>query len=493
MRSDWSEEGGVIGLVLVHASLLVHLEATMNEEHKWFKSKPYLHFDHSMNKKTAVAYVTSSENVAKHSFLPLLHYTKSSRRYQKDPKTKKAYPTTKDRQIFYASHRDGYIYAFYAQELLKKYDTLLANSHLSSNILAYRRIEKQGKKFSNIEMASEAFNAIKGTGGCNILCLDITGFFDNLCPKKLKEKWCQTLNKSSLPQDHYNIYWNLTNFRFVQETDCNAVFGIEPRNQDLKGGSRANKICELQTLERLHKEYKADGKILVRKKKDLLVKGKPFKGIPQGTPISGLLANIFMFDFDVEMKKCAAAMNGHYWRYSDDIIFIFPTDHEFKTVESKIISILSEKTNSSLEINKDKTDRRIYNATNGSGDCINADTQKPSRVQYLGFTFDGKKVHIRNSSISRNRSKIANLVRQNYKGRGNINTKAVYKAQSLRRITPRDTTKSKGFVYYATRSSDAHGDDNSILPQVAKNDKFIKKKIAYERDKRQKRKPKQDK
>lgn len=467
----------------------------MSEEHKWFKPKPYLHFDHSTDKKTAVTYVTSREKVAKHSFLPLLHYTKSSRRYQKDPKTNKPRPSTKDRQIFYASHRDGYIYAFYAQELLKKYDVLLSKNELSNNILAYRRIEKQGKKFSNIEMASEAFDTIKKMGGCKVLCLDISSFFDNLCPKKLKEKWCQVLGKTTLPEDHYKIYRALTNFRFVQETDCTVAFGVEPRNQDLKGGSRSNRICDPQSLERVHKEYKAQGKSLVKKKSDpLLFKdGKPFSGIPQGTPISGLLANIFMFDFDMAIKKYADALKAHYWRYSDDIIFIFPDSIEFKEVERKITAFLSDKTNSSLKINHKKTERRVYNTSNGNGICINAEKLTPARVQYLGFTFDGNKIHIRNSSISRNRAKIAKLVRQNYKGRGKINTKAVYKAQSLRRITPRDTVKRKGFVYYASRSSDAHGNDSSILSQIKKNDKFIKKKIASERARRQPRKPKHDK
>lgn len=205
----------------------MHLGEKMTDEHKWFKCKPYLHFDHSMNKSGAVAYVTSEEAVAKHSFLPFIHYTKSSRRFHRDPTTKKLIPEQKDRQIFYASHRDGYVYAYYSQKLLQEYDKLIVANELADNVLAYRRVVKNGKKFSNIEMAAEVFSAIRDTKGCHVLCLDISSFFDNLCAKKLKEKWCQVLGVNKLPEDHYNLFWNITNFRFVSEDDCARVFGVE--------------------------------------------------------------------------------------------------------------------------------------------------------------------------------------------------------------------------------------------------------------------------
>lgn len=75
----------------------------------WFKPRGYRHFDAPVGASYADM-VCDPTFVAKHSWLPLIHYVKRIKRYKaKDGKT--AY---KDRDIMFASHRDACILAKYA-------------------------------------------------------------------------------------------------------------------------------------------------------------------------------------------------------------------------------------------------------------------------------------------------------------------------------------------------------------------------------------------
>ena len=80
----------------------------------WFKSRGYRHFDLPVGERFARK-VMNPNFVLNHSFLPLLHYTKSEKRYKKCPKTGTRTITSKDRPIKYASHRDACILSFYAR------------------------------------------------------------------------------------------------------------------------------------------------------------------------------------------------------------------------------------------------------------------------------------------------------------------------------------------------------------------------------------------
>jgi retron-type reverse transcriptase len=51
-------------------------------------------------------------------------------------------------------------------------------------------------------------------------------------------------------------------------------------------------------------------------------------GIPQGTPISAVLANIYMLEFDKVIHNWLSARGGVYRRYSDDMLFICRKEDE---------------------------------------------------------------------------------------------------------------------------------------------------------------------
>lgn len=46
--------------------------------------------------------------------------------------------------------------------------------------------------------------------------------------------------------------------------------------------------------------------------------------------MSGLLSNIYMIDFDEAVSKHLAGIDGKYFRYCDDMIFIFDKSLKFK-------------------------------------------------------------------------------------------------------------------------------------------------------------------
>lgn len=63
-------------------------------------------------------------------------------------------------------------------------------------------------------------------------------------------------------------------------------------------------------------------------KMDLIKTHQDSKGIPQGTPISALLSNIYMVDFDLKAKEIIDRLGGKYYRYCDDMLFITQPENQ---------------------------------------------------------------------------------------------------------------------------------------------------------------------
>jgi RNA-directed DNA polymerase len=435
----------------------------------WYKRKKYLHFDYALDRDEAGKFVSDSSRVVRHNFSPFIHYVKESRRYRRDKKTRKLKVAVKTRHICFTAHLDGYIYSYYNQMLAQYYENFLNKEGLANSIIAYRRIEKLGERYCNIHMAREAIDYIKQTKECRVLCLDITSFFDSLCPDILKQNWCSLLQSERLPDDHYAVYKGLVNFSYVEEQDCIDHFGVNPRRSK-DADSRNENICSFAGLRDVHKSHR-----IIKKKSDLGV-----IGIPQGSPISGLAANIFMMQFDCSVKAYCESLQGFYRRYSDDIFIAFPVNKSFGEVREKIEKILKEASKEKLEFNQDKTEERFYWVDD---DGIGHVEEGTRNIQYLGFVFDGQKVHIRNSSVSKNRAQIAKTVWKNKKDKvrraAGINTRAVYKDQSLKKMSPYDK-KNKRFVGYGIRANKIM-QEVAILNQLKKNDRYIKKKIKENR------------
>ena len=421
------------------------------KKHPWYRKRGYIHFDSPVSFRTALKVVTSSKRVAKHAFFPLISYEIESFKFQVDD-AGDPQKVSKLRPIAYASHMDSHIYAYYAKQLAALYEARLDELGLSRNVLAFRSLGK-----SNVQFANQAFEEIKRRGQCSVVALDVSGFFDNLNHEVLKGAWCKLLDEEKLPSDHFNLFKSLTKFSRVDKTKLYDALDISYHNP--KNGRY--KVCDVADF---RDRVRAPG---------LIISNRDIKGIPQGSPISALLSNIYMLDFDA---KAAAAMDeqgGIYYRYCDDMLFI--TSKEFRddieTFANTEINLLG------LDINAKKTEKRDFWLERGQ-----QVSNKP--LQYLGFTFDGQRKLIRSASLARfsNRmkrgvslAKKTQYKRNSLKVRQGLRPTKLYKRKLYDRYSH---LGSRNFVTYGHRAA-AEMSSDAIRKQL----KPLWKRLQEEIDK----------
>ncbi|GLQ31952.1 hypothetical protein GCM10007876_24310 [Litoribrevibacter albus] len=323
-----------------------------------------------------------------HAFYPLISYEIETVKISKD-ETGSIRKKPKIRPIKYAAHIDSHIYAYYTYQLSKSYETKITEYGLNESILAFRSLGK-----GNIEFANQAFEDIKKQMNCVAVALDVTGFFDNLDHLILKQAWANVIDCSYLPDDHFNVFKSLTEFSEVALDEVYCKLGISKHNSK-KGRF---KLCDAATFRNL---IRGSG---------IIKTNSQSKGIPQGSPLSALLSNIYMLEFDKWAKEVINLCSGHYYRYCDDILFIVPEEVS-KEIESRASLRIQDLR---LSINPDKTEIRKF-WTKGTTQFSN----KP--LQYLGFTFDGRSKLLRSAALARYSGKMKSGVRQAMKKRNKEN------------------------------------------------------------------------
>ncbi|UOP04162.1 antiviral reverse transcriptase Drt2 [Conchiformibius kuhniae] len=348
--------------------------------HPWFKKKGYLHFDMPISVKQAESLVLSKQNIKSHSFYPFLHYEIPKLKVRvidgKITRDKKSNPNIKKRPISYAAHRDSHIFAYYNYILSQKYEDIILNSynHLDKCVLAFRKLGK-----SNIDFAKLAFDTIRELGNCSVLALDITGFFDNLNHEILKKSWCRILNTDILPEDHYAVYRAITKFSKINVNDVLQHFCIPKNTANLKSYKR---ICSAQEFRSFRKQYPNK---ITQNSKNI--------GIPQGSPISALLSNIYMLDFDISVFEYINKLNKNfvYMRYCDDILCIVNKEN-INAVNDFVIKKIEELR---LTINQEKTE--IVHFSQYQAKQLKSDRA----LQYLGFIMENNSISLRSTGLTR--------------------------------------------------------------------------------------------
>ena len=371
-------------------------------------TKPYAHFDLrvSLSMPSIRKYVMDRTKIVTHSFYPFIHFEKKNSRYgKKGPK--------KPRELYYCSHLDRCVYQRYAFLLNYQYNSWACENNIDDVAIAYR--DSLGK--NNIDFAKDAFDAIRSFPQCFILVGDFTNFFDNLEHQYLKKMMCEVLGVERLPQDYFSVFKNITRFSSWDWKDI-----VKAAGENIAERGVRKKINSKETV--LTKEQ------FQKNKKDIK-KNISGVGVPQGSPISAVLSNIYMIKFDKDIKRYVTSKGGIYMRYSDDFIIVLPyeRDAEIADFTSYIFSYV-ESMKGLIDLQKEKTSCYTYK------DEVIYEGDQPSSINYLGFLFDGKNIRIRPRAITkyyyRMRRKANTIGRSNWtssKGR-RISAKELYSIYS---------------------------------------------------------------
>lgn len=373
------------------------------------KFKWYPHFDRFLPEEEILKIVRCKTAVTKNAFFPFLLYYETKMKFGR---TK-----GKPRPIRYASRRDSYIYAYYRHLLSLKYEETLTTLGISDCVIAYRKIPvADGKKSGkcNIHFAREAFKEIESRKSCYAVALDISGFFDSIDHQNLKNIWCRLMGVNDLEEDHAAVFKSITQYADVDYMEALKVLGyygdVKIKDVEKQGFLFEKKTMQMQLCSPKDFKEKICGKN--GKYKNLINKDKNRTcGIPQGSTMSDILANMSLLDFDLKIQRLAEAHESYYRRYSDDILIICPKDPE---VLNKIISSIKEEITMSgkeLKIKDEKTlikefthkDEKLYCRFLDSPDYPDQ-AQPPLKnksFEYLGFSYDGKTVLLKNGTISR--------------------------------------------------------------------------------------------
>jgi RNA-directed DNA polymerase len=345
-----------------------------------FARRGYLHFDEPVGERVARVIATSPATVEKWSFLPFLRHDIKLMRTREE--TKGCFTERpKDRPICYAAHKDAAIYAWYGTMLTDRYEQRLADLGLSACVTAFR--PNCGK--SNIDHAAEVFQWIRTCGTGRAFAFDITSFFDRLEHSRLKSQWTALLGEPRLPNDHFAIFRSITRHAYVQRQAAYTALGISKHNP--RAGQR-RKLCTPLQFRTLIRDA------------GLIQINTSGCGIPQGSPMSAVLSNIYMLDFDCAVAAWVAERGGIYRRYCDDILVAVPSS----CTEDVEAFVGSQIENLVLEIQPAKTTSHHFDTCSGQ---VRLDTP----LSYLGLVFDGARVLLRTVAISRYYSKLRSGVR----------------------------------------------------------------------------------
>ncbi|WP_241557760.1 hypothetical protein, partial [Gordonibacter urolithinfaciens] len=104
-----------------------------------------------------------------------------------------------------------------------------------------------------------------------------------------------------------------------------------------------------------------------------------------------------MLEFDAAVKAVAERHDGLYMRYSDDFIFVVPTEEGFEEGRDEFSRLAG--TMPSLKIHPRKT--HSFRMVDGGVYLLDSEDEPKCAIDYLGFSFDGTSVRLRQRTIGR--------------------------------------------------------------------------------------------
>lgn len=374
--------------------------------------KHYPHFDKPIRPNDILKLVSDPNRVAKNSFYPFMRFEEKWQPFRSADDGK---PPKKTRELRFASRRDAYIYSYYRHLIRTPYEHELAVRGLNENVIAYRKLTSaSGKGKSNIEFALDAINAIRNFGHTAVVTLDISKFFESIDHDLLYQKWAGLLNVVDLPPDHAAVFRAITRYAIV---DRNAAY---ERLGFLTWKSKGNSKIPVYSMgfkdmpRQLCTNHEFREKICGKggKFQKLIASNEKTFGIPQGSPISDMLANLYLIDFDTKIKNYVDRAGGTFFRYSDDIIIIIPGG-ETEALNARDFAINEiRKHGSEIQIKQSKTSVLVYSPKGDRQSFVKIDGEQGANgLEYLGFRYDGRFAYLKDATLSRLYRKVTRSLR----------------------------------------------------------------------------------
>ena len=379
--------------------------------------KRYPHFDRPLPLNELIRIASDPDEVALNKFWPFLHYEKSWIRFREPGLSREV--LRKTRPIRYACRKDSAIYSRYRALLSERYEDLLASKGLSDSVLAYRKLTKPGQlgARTNIDFAYDAFQKIRAMGKCAAVALDIKSYFDSMDHAIIKAQWCRLIGVDRLSADHFRVFQSVTKYAWVDRDQLFSLLGFLEIEPGKNSGQRKRwsisrktipvQICDPAKFRALVSKNAGTAMPLVK------VNDKGY-GIPQGAPISDVLANLYLLDFDEEMLAFAEGNGGHYMRYSDDILILVPGGEKDGLAAAEFASATIRNYGSEIRVNNEKTEVLEF-SRNAEGSLNSKNVTKPGGkdgLEYLGFRFDGRNAYLRDATLSGVLRKMKSVVRR---------------------------------------------------------------------------------
>ncbi len=352
----------------------------------WFVPKRYPHFDQPIRSPDQVrSLVETPGQVATRAFLPFIRFEKTGRKFKKG----EGRFVKKPRDLKYASHTDSQILRRYALLLANRYEQIIINEGIAESVLAYRRLDPPR---CNIHFANDAFHWIETKAPRVALTFDVRDFFESFDHRLLKHQWKAVLGVKELPPDHYNIFKAITRYSWVERDELFKRFSITKKK--LKDWREP--ICTPEQFRAVVRRGSPEPGLIHRKTDG--------KGVPQGSPISALLSNVYMLPVDRRMAALARDRDGLYLRYSDDILLVCRPDvkRDFVTELEQAIS------DAKLELHDGLGKRSVCNVSRDPSARLVCEPP----LQYLGFSFDGRTVRIRSQTVAKFLRRMRKAVRR---------------------------------------------------------------------------------
>lgn len=432
---------------------------------KHFPTKGYLHIDRRIPFERVKDYVMDPHEISTHSFLPLIHYIAKNERYigyQHSSLGNRPFKTKK-RKIMYAGHFDSYVYKYYSILLNNVFNSYSVKIGIDECVTAYR---DNKKGLSNIDFAAEVINKIVAYENAFIYLGDFTEFFDRIDHKQLKYNLQKVSKSSWLSDDWYNVFRSLTKYGYYHKVELNECYGSDNEIR------RAGKYSYFKNLKEF-RDYKSEHKPCYN---------SSLYGIPQGTALSGVFANVYCVDFDRKMNSIAKRYNGIYRRYSDDFILVIPKRKLLSKAE--IIQNVEDSAKIyNLDLQKEKTETLIYKKEN----IYDYESNHKTHLDYLGFILEGIQVKVRSKSIYKFYRKASKLIKKakRVKMKKDLD-KLPYRKQIYRMYTDMGAGKKPygNFITYIKNSQRIFDNvspytNNLMLDQIKNRKRKIEQMLGY--------------